>query len=157
ADDVHVVVLDSLVRGVDVVADRGADPRHFAGGDRRADAGAADEHAALGASVEDRLAELVGLVGGVGANRVGVRPEVDDHVPRLLEGLKDPVAEMDAAVVEGDGDVHFPDTPVTKTSRWLPPDSLQNAGASQFGRTVVTLPSRWLPPAVMRRARAGRS
>ena len=38
AEDVHVVVLDALVRGVDVVADRGPDPRLLAGGDRRADA-----------------------------------------------------------------------------------------------------------------------
>src|SRR5437763_11572013 len=33
AEHVHVVVLDALVRGVDVVADGGADPRHLAGGD----------------------------------------------------------------------------------------------------------------------------
>src|ERR1700682_1096607 len=34
AEDVHVVVLDALVRGVDVVADRSADAAHLRGGNR---------------------------------------------------------------------------------------------------------------------------
>src|ERR1019366_6568114 len=34
AEHVHVVVLDALVRGVGVVADRGADAAHLRGGDR---------------------------------------------------------------------------------------------------------------------------
>src|SRR5919108_2399786 len=63
AEDVHVVVLDALVCGVDVVANRGADPRHLAGGDRRADPRAADEDRALGVAAPDRLADLAGLVG----------------------------------------------------------------------------------------------
>src|SRR5213078_4659921 len=47
AEHVHVVVLDTLVGGVNVVADRSSDARHLADGDRGADAGAADENAAL--------------------------------------------------------------------------------------------------------------
>src|SRR5690348_8364547 len=41
-EDVHVVVLDALVRGVGVVADRGTDPGDLRGRDRGADARAAD-------------------------------------------------------------------------------------------------------------------
>ncbi len=45
--DVHVVVLDALVGGIRVVADRGADAAHLVGGHGRADARAADEDAAI--------------------------------------------------------------------------------------------------------------
>src|SRR5437762_2278305 len=47
AEHVHVVVLDRLVSAVEVMADRGANSGHLAGGDRSARAGAADEHPAL--------------------------------------------------------------------------------------------------------------
>ena len=40
------------------MADRGADARDLAGGDRRADTRATDENAPLGVPAEDRLAEL---------------------------------------------------------------------------------------------------
>ena len=62
----------------DVVADRGPDAVKLAGGDRGADAGAADEHAALGVAGADRLADLARLVGVVDADGVGVGAEVDD-------------------------------------------------------------------------------
>jgi hypothetical protein len=48
AEDVHVVVLDALVRRVDVVADARADPVELARRDRCPHARAADEDAALG-------------------------------------------------------------------------------------------------------------
>jgi hypothetical protein len=37
---------------------------------------------------------------------VGVRAEVDDRMAVGLERLQDRLAEVDAAQVEGDGDVH---------------------------------------------------
>jgi hypothetical protein len=79
AEHVHVVVLDALVRAVDVVADRRADACQLAGGDRRADARAADEDASLGSPVLDHLTELTRLVRVVDPHRVGIGAEVD-HV-----------------------------------------------------------------------------
>ncbi len=99
-------MLDTLVSGVDVVADRRADARDLAGRDRGADAGAADEDAAFRPSAGDRRAELGGLVGVVDPDRVGVGAEVDDRVFVQLQRLENPVAEVDAAMVEGNGDVH---------------------------------------------------
>ena len=58
-------MLDALVRGVGVVADGGADAGELAGGDRGADARAADEDPALGPATLERLAELARLVGVV--------------------------------------------------------------------------------------------
>ena len=63
AEHVHVVVLDALVGRVHVVADCGADPVELARGDRRPDAGAADENPALCLAAEDRLADVPRLVG----------------------------------------------------------------------------------------------
>ena len=84
AEHVHVVVLDALVRGVDVVADRGADARELAGGDRGADARAADEDPALGVAALDRLAQLARLVRVVDPLGVRVGAEVDDPVAERL-------------------------------------------------------------------------
>ena len=106
AEHVHVVVLDALVRGVDVVADRRADPDELARRHGRADAGAADEHAALGTAVENRVAQLLRLVRIVDAHRVGVRSQVDDRVAVGADRLEQRIAKMDAAVIERDGDVH---------------------------------------------------
>jgi hypothetical protein len=69
------------------VADRGADAGKLAGGDRGADAGTADEHAAGGLFAEDRLPDLARLHRIVDANRVGVGAEVDDVVTERLELL----------------------------------------------------------------------
>src|SRR5918999_1312801 len=62
AEHVHVVVLDTLVRRVRVVARRGANTGEFAGGDRRANARAADQDTTLGSARFDRLADLPRLV-----------------------------------------------------------------------------------------------
>ena len=99
-------MLDALVGGVDVVADRRADAGELAGGDARADAGAADQHAALGVAGEDRLADLARLVRIVDSHGVGVRPEVDDVVTERRELLEHALPQLDAAVVERDGHPH---------------------------------------------------
>src|SRR2546423_4746451 len=62
AEDVHVVVLDALMGGVDVVASGGADPGELAGRDRSAHTPSADQHTALSVPAEDRLAHLARLV-----------------------------------------------------------------------------------------------
>src|SRR6476659_5345020 len=62
AEHVHVVVLDALMGGVRVVADRGADTRELAGGDRRADARPAHQDSPLSLAVPDRVADLARLV-----------------------------------------------------------------------------------------------
>src|SRR5918994_5888551 len=96
AEHVHVVVLDALVRGVDVVADRCPNAGELAGGDRGADARAADEDSPVGVAALDRLAELTRLVRVVDPFGVRVGAEGDQH----------PLAQLPPAVVECDRDVH---------------------------------------------------
>src|SRR5689334_8651753 len=107
AEHVHVVVLDALVCGVHVVADRGADTRQLARGDRCADAGAADEHATLGGAAEDRLSDLACLIGVVDAHGVCIRAKVDDVVAELGELFENTLAKLDAAMIERDRHLHM--------------------------------------------------
>src|SRR5262245_39875590 len=106
AEDVHVVVLDSLVRGVRVVADRGPDTSELAGRDRGADSRAADEDTAISAPVLDRLADLGRLVGVVDLRLRRVRSEVDHLVSQSLDFLEHARAQLDPAVVERDRNSH---------------------------------------------------
>src|SRR6266566_4364515 len=58
AEHVHVVVLDTLMGRIRVVAGRCTDPVELARRDRCANARAADEDTALGCAGQDRLADL---------------------------------------------------------------------------------------------------
>src|SRR5437870_8246472 len=62
AEDIHVVVLDALVRGVGVVAYGRADARELARRNRSAHARAADEDPAHGLAAANRLADFAVLV-----------------------------------------------------------------------------------------------
>ena len=79
-EHVHVVVLDSLVGAVGVVADRSADAAHLAGGHCGADAGAANKDTALALAALNSLAHLARLVGVVDADCIGVSPQIEDLV-----------------------------------------------------------------------------
>src|SRR5829696_3384983 len=106
AEHVHIVVLDALMRRVDVVADRGSNPGELAGGDRGAHARAADEDPALGVAVQDRVAELARLVRVVDTLRIRVGAEVDRLVSERVELLQQALAELHAPVVERNRNPH---------------------------------------------------
>ena len=84
----------------------GADAGDLARRDRRADAGAAHEDAALGIAAGDRRAELERLVRVVDPHRVRVGAEVDDLVPAGEERLQHLLPQVHAAMIEGDRDDH---------------------------------------------------
>src|SRR5581483_837877 len=130
AEDVHVVVLDALVGRVHVVADRGADTRQLAGGDRGADAGTADQHSALGLPVEHRLPDLPRLDRVVDPNRVGVGAEVDDLMAEGRELLEHAFAELDTPMVERDRHPHVRVT--------LPRWTTYSSGASSDSSSAST-------------------
>src|SRR4051812_33021962 len=79
-EDVHVVVLDALVRRIGVVADGRSDARHLAGRDRRADAGTADQDPAVGSPGPDRRPDGLREVGIVVVRVRAVATEVDELV-----------------------------------------------------------------------------
>ena len=88
------------------MADRGADAGELAGGDRSADARAADEDPALGVAALDRLAELARLVRVVDPLGVRVGAEVDDLVAERCDLLEHALAQLHASMVECDRDLH---------------------------------------------------
>ena len=108
AEHVHVVVLHSLVGGVDVVAHGGADPRQLARRDRGTDARAADEHATIGRSCQQRLAELARLVRVVDPDGIVCGAEVDRLVTELRELLQHALPQLHAAMIERDRHLHAP-------------------------------------------------
>src|SRR6185369_17306148 len=85
AENVHVVVLDPLVRRVDVVAHGAADSVQLGYRNGSADTGAADEDSALGVSVLDQLSELSRLVGIVDPDGGGFDAEVERLVTERIE------------------------------------------------------------------------
>jgi len=65
-ENVDVIMLDALMGGISVVAHSGADAGKLIGGDTGADATPADEHTALGFSVQDSPADGFGEIRIVG-------------------------------------------------------------------------------------------
>src|SRR6478735_7417701 len=122
AEHVQVVVLDPLVGRIGVVAGRGPDTCELAGSHRRAHTRPADEDAALSAAGLDRLAELARLVRIVDT-RLGLEhAEVDGLVAGRFDLFQHAAAQLDAAMVEGDG---YPHRGVT-----LPAWKARNSGVS---------------------------
>ena len=103
--DVHVIVLDTLVRGIDVVADGGAHALYLVRGDRSADTTAADQHSALGPTVGHRSSDRFGVIRIVDrCRRVG--PHVDDFVSIVAEQFGYFLLERKARVIGANHDAH---------------------------------------------------
>jgi hypothetical protein len=62
-ENVHIVVLDSLMSRIRIVTETGTNARQFVGGHRRADAAAADQHTAVSVAIEENLADSLGIIG----------------------------------------------------------------------------------------------
>src|SRR5829696_7828249 len=109
AHDVDVVVLDALMRGMHVVADRGADALHLVGADRGADAGAADHQAALGLARRDRRRDLARDVGKVDRRRI-VGADIEYLVAALAQEGEQLGLHGKARMVGADNDLHGGDS-----------------------------------------------
>ena len=101
-------MLDALVGGVRVVADGGADAADLVGGDARAHAGAADQHAPLDLTVAHRVAEPLGEVRVVVVRVRAVAAEVLHVMTQAgrLEPAQQRVLERRTGVIGGEGDPH---------------------------------------------------
>ena len=97
-------MLYALVGGVNVVADRGADPGQLAGSDRGPNAGTADEDAPLGIAAENGLADLASLVRIIDPDGVGIGTQVNHGVPG--KRLEHRLTQANAPVVECDRHLH---------------------------------------------------
>ena len=82
AEDVEVIVLDTLLRGEVVVDERRADAGDLVGADRRANAAAADCHAAFYVSRDDGLRERHDEVGIVVVHSGRTRRNPQSRGPR---------------------------------------------------------------------------
>src|SRR5437016_4519297 len=87
------------------MAGRGPGAADLVRGDAHADAGAADQDAALRPAVADLAGHFERVVRVIDAARV-VRPDVDHFVAALSEQRDDALLDRNAAMVAPDGDFH---------------------------------------------------
>ena len=102
---VRIVVLDTLVRGANVVAEPRANPPHFIGGDRRAHARAADQHAPLRTAIEHRAAYLFGEVRIIYRVRCG-GPYVENLVSLAGEVIREIFLQIQTGMVRPERQFH---------------------------------------------------
>ena len=105
-EHIHIVVLDSLVRRVGIVAEAGAGSADFVGGDAGADAAAADNDAALGLAGGDSSGDGERKVRVVVKRIVLMRAEVGHFVSVGREQFTDFLLQFKPAVVCADDDFH---------------------------------------------------
>jgi len=105
AHDVDVVVLDALMCGMNVVADRRADALHLVGRDRSADPGSANHDAARGFARRHLLRDGARDVGEVD-RLVVIGADIDDVVAEAANVVDDSLLERPAGVVGSDNEAH---------------------------------------------------
>src|SRR5579884_49558 len=113
---VHVVVLDSLMRRIAVVAIAGADSRNLIGRHRCADAASANHDAPVGALLDDRQAHRFGVIGIVG-RLVVVNAQIGNGVAQALQKCREVLLQVEAGVVGTQGNFHPPLPYLSSNSR----------------------------------------
>ena len=104
-EDVGVVVLAREAGGLEVHHRRGADAGDLVGGERHADAGAADQDAAIEFAGRDRAPDL-GRVVGIVDRLVRVGAEVAVRRAQLVERVLDQFLQLEAGMVCANRDAH---------------------------------------------------
>jgi len=105
-EDVHIVVLNALLRRVVVMAHRSAYAFEFVGGDGNTDAAAANQNAAIRLAALHLLCNQGGKIGIiVGLPRL-MRPNIGDVVPALFEVFHRALLHVIAGVVGSDYNFH---------------------------------------------------
>ena len=104
-EHVHVVVLDSLMGRVGIVTESRANAAVLVGGDRGADAAAADQHGALARPGQDRGSDRRRVVGVVD-RFLGVRSEILDVMAVRDQELDDEPLDREARVIGRDCNPH---------------------------------------------------
>lgn len=106
AEDIHVVVLHTLVRRVTIVTQSGSNAGKFIGRYRGAYTAAANQHCALGLSIEDRAPgglRIIGIVIGLGPI---VRTAIDDFVPQTPQFGNHDLVQRNSGMVGSNGYFH---------------------------------------------------
>ncbi|GBC78425.1 hypothetical protein HRbin08_01920 [bacterium HR08] len=98
-------MFDALARGIRVVAQPRANPRHLIGGDRGADAAPADEDAALGSPLQEGVRDGFGVVGIVHRIRA-LGPQVFHIMPELAQMGDEHLLQLETGMIGSDDDAH---------------------------------------------------
>ena len=104
-EDVYVVVLDSLMSRIDVVANPRADARNLVRRHADPHATAAEQNPTFSLPGKDRLTHLPCEVRIIDRT-IRVSPAIDDLMPRCLYDRNDPLLERKPTVITSKGDTH---------------------------------------------------
>src|SRR5688500_11202387 len=104
-EHVGVIVQARHSRGVELVAQCGADPRHLVRGHLLALAASADDDPAIGGLARHQPAD-VGADVRIVHRRFAVRPAIVDVVTEALQGCDEVLLEREASVIGADRDAH---------------------------------------------------
>ena len=142
AEDVHVVVLDTLARRVGVVADTSAEARVLVDRDADTDAAAADQHAAIRVSLADLPRDQRREVRVVVGLDVLVGADVDDRVSESSDVGPQVLFEREAGVVATEchsqrrSSEHL--ASAARELAEIPPDyNVESAGGTELSRAAL--------------------
>ena len=101
------------------MAHRRADARQFVGGNRRANAAAADEHPSICLDLQDRFTDSLCIVRIIHWILIH-GAEVDHRVAQLMKIVPKLLFEGESGVIRTDGDVHFyfSNSPTARCTTW---------------------------------------
>lgn len=105
AQDVHVVVLDTLMGRINVVTDSGANSGNLVGSDTDSDTAAAQQNAAIRLTRHDYLTDSQCVVGIVD-RAIRICTAIDDRMARRLNDRHDPLLQRETAVITPQSDTH---------------------------------------------------
>ena len=118
AQDVAIVVLDGLVRGIRIAGEKRARARYLVGGDAGAGARAAHHDRAIDVAPHHGFGGRSRIVRIVDWRRSGVGAQVDErHVWLNRESSEQQCLELETGVIRSDGDTH----------KWLSLRMMKNA------------------------------
>jgi hypothetical protein len=104
-ENVHVVVLDGLMRRIDIVADASADTAEFVGIDADADPAAAQEDAPVSGGTLNRTSHEKSVVRVIHRSSIE-RAEVNDNMTGAFHSLEDDLLHREAGVIRSKRDSH---------------------------------------------------
>ena len=102
---IHVVVLDTLARRVSIVAKPGADSGKLVGRHRRADAAAANQHAAFGSAVEHSPPDRLGKIRIVHRS-VAIGAFIDHLMSLPAQILGNDLFQIEAGMIRANDNAH---------------------------------------------------
>jgi len=102
--DIGIIIFNALMSRESIFTKGRAYPFEFIGCDTGADPAAADQNAAFGSAVLDRLSKPLGIVGIIITRFQAMGPHIEDPVPEQADAVQNLFLQREAGVIAADDD-----------------------------------------------------